>query len=177
MSTAWITQCQCSFRDGSHCRRPTVKTARMREQSRTGKHNKTKTFAGHGVEMQTDCLTADDKEGLRTYTFHLPSAHSANGDCLPLLVSVLIVSRPRYIDFVASQTPRSSCGGSAFRHPPDLHNISSCSACALACADEPRCRGFEYQPVGSQCALFGTCLLYTSPSPRDATLSRMPSSA
>ena len=25
--------------------------------------------------------------------------------------------------------------------------------------------------------LFGTCLLYTSPSPRDATLSRMPSSA
>ena len=24
---------------------------------------------------------------------------------------------------------------------------------------------------------FGTCLLYTSPSPRDATLSRMPSSA
>ena len=106
--------------------------------------------------MQTDCLTADDKEGLRTYTFHLPSAHSANGDCLPLLVSVLIVSRPRYIDFVGSQTPRSSCGGSAFRHPPDLHNISSCSACALACADEPRCRGFEYQPVGSQCALFGT---------------------
>ena len=26
-------------------------------------------------------------------------------------------------------------------------------------------------------ALVGTCLLYTSPSPRDATLSRMPSSA
>ena len=25
--------------------------------------------------------------------------------------------------------------------------------------------------------LFSTCLLYTSPSPRDATLSRMPSSA
>ena len=25
--------------------------------------------------------------------------------------------------------------------------------------------------------LYGTCLLYTSPSPRDATLSRMPSSA
>ena len=25
--------------------------------------------------------------------------------------------------------------------------------------------------------LWGTCLLYTSPSPRDATLSRMPSSA
>ena len=106
--------------------------------------------------MQTDCLAADDKEGLRTYTFHSPSPHSAHVNCLPLLVSGLIVSRSRYIDFVGSKTPRSSCGGSAFRHPADLHNISSCSACALACADEPRCRGFEYQPVGSQCALFGT---------------------
>ena len=28
-----------------------------------------------------------------------------------------------------------------------------------------------------QCLALGTCLLYTSPSPRDATLSRMPSSA
>ena len=29
----------------------------------------------------------------------------------------------------------------------------------------------------SSCNIFSTCLLYTSPSPRDATLSRMPSSA
>ena len=29
----------------------------------------------------------------------------------------------------------------------------------------------------NKCAAGGTCLLYTSPSPRDATLSRMPSSA
>ena len=33
----------------------------------------------------------------------------------------------------------------------------------------------ELQEMGS--ADFGFCLLYTSPSPRDATLSRMPSSA
>ena len=31
--------------------------------------------------------------------------------------------------------------------------------------------------VASAKAIFGSCLLYTSPSPRDATLSRMPSSA
>ena len=31
--------------------------------------------------------------------------------------------------------------------------------------------------AGGQTALHWTCLLYTSPSPRDATLSRMPSSA
>ena len=33
------------------------------------------------------------------------------------------------------------------------------------------------QKVSKQVSLFGDCLLYTSPSPRDATLSRMPSSA
>ena len=32
--------------------------------------------------------------------------------------------------------------------------------------------GYQYSATGS-----GICLLYTSPSPRDATLSRMPSSA
>ena len=31
--------------------------------------------------------------------------------------------------------------------------------------------------TGSRSKLMGCCLLYTSPSPRDATLSRMPSSA
>ena len=35
----------------------------------------------------------------------------------------------------------------------------------------------ELAAVGSYVALFEPCLLYTSPSPRDATLSRMPSSA
>ena len=32
-------------------------------------------------------------------------------------------------------------------------------------------------PSGTNGLTVGTCLLYTSPSPRDATLSRMPSSA
>ena len=32
-------------------------------------------------------------------------------------------------------------------------------------------------PVWNAFAVSGDCLLYTSPSPRDATLSRMPSSA
>ena len=35
-----------------------------------------------------------------------------------------------------------------------------------------------FMPVGTQATVKAcTCLLYTSPSPRDATLSRMPSSA
>ena len=35
----------------------------------------------------------------------------------------------------------------------------------------------EYGAKSTFAAIFGSCLLYTSPSPRDATLSRMPSSA
>ena len=31
--------------------------------------------------------------------------------------------------------------------------------------------------INSQCVLFTVCLLYTSPSPRDLSTSRMPSSA
>ena len=35
----------------------------------------------------------------------------------------------------------------------------------------------ENLAIDSLCSLFGACLLYTSPSPRDRTRSRMPSSA
>ena len=35
----------------------------------------------------------------------------------------------------------------------------------------------DFQASAQQVAQIGDCLLYTSPSPRDATLSRMPSSA
>ena len=38
-------------------------------------------------------------------------------------------------------------------------------------------RSWKATGVGSQIVLTAHCLLYTSPSPRDATLSRMPSSA
>ena len=37
--------------------------------------------------------------------------------------------------------------------------------------------GAETSAVKSLAAMFWTCLLYTSPSPRDLRLSRMPSSA
>ena len=36
---------------------------------------------------------------------------------------------------------------------------------------------FVYAQNASMCDYYKNCLLYTSPSPRDATLSRMPSSA
>ena len=41
----------------------------------------------------------------------------------------------------------------------------------------PTNENIVYLAVGENCNSSKTCLLYTSPSPRDATLSRMPSSA
>ena len=38
-------------------------------------------------------------------------------------------------------------------------------------------RAFDADPDATKAGLAMGCLLYTSPSPRDATLSRMPSSA
>ena len=45
---------------------------------------------------------------------------------------------------------------------------------ALACAREFQARGYTVHWLGTP---RGICLLYTSPSPRDRTRSRMPSSA
>ena len=44
-------------------------------------------------------------------------------------------------------------------------------------ADSPLKEIAEVDAEGIRIAVSGSCLLYTSPSPRDATLSRMPSSA
>ena len=94
--------------------------------------------------------------------------------------------------------------GHAIRHRgPDGYGAnpqasSSIGNCRLAIVDKARgqqpffnksksisvvCNGeiYNYQELRSELQNLGhqfhTCLLYTSPSPRDATLSRMPSSA
>ena len=48
--------------------------------------------------------------------------------------------------------------------------------------DQPRIKGHQQgaetvREITEECARLGICLLYTSPSPRDGLLSRMPSSA
>ena len=57
-----------------------------------------------------------------------------------------------------------------------VDNITYNNACEAACVGvEVAFSGMCNIDPAAQC--FTTCLLYTSPSPRDATLSRMPSSA
>ena len=65
------------------------------------------------------------------------------------------------------------------------HDVSIVSA--LQCMEATKAAGFEVTPVyisrdglwytGAPLENIETCLLYTSPSPRDRSLSRMPSSA
>ena len=42
---------------------------------------------------------------------------------------------------------------------------------------EEICKRLNRKPNRTELGMFGVCLLYTSPSPRDTLLSRMPSSA
>ena len=56
-------------------------------------------------------------------------------------------------------------GPSTFARLPELRDVDQCD---VAIIGVPFDAGTSYRPG---------CLLYTSPSPRDATLSRMPSSA
>ena len=48
---------------------------------------------------------------------------------------------------------------------------------AITPAVDVAAKSYALQALGISVVLAGICLLYTSPSPRDATLSRMPSSA
>ena len=52
----------------------------------------------------------------------------------------------------------------------EAHNIEACVASVLA--NQPPCRDWSVVVVDDE-----SCLLYTSPSPRDLSTSRMPSSA
>ena len=54
--------------------------------------------------------------------------------------------------------------------------IAPCASCATALLHDPT-PAVVKAAVKASAAIFRDCLLYTSPSPRDATLSRMPSSA
>ena len=55
----------------------------------------------------------------------------------------------------------------------ELFSVDSANTCAVECTGRGTwCRSFNYRRGDGRC-----CLLYTSPSPRDRTRSRMPSSA
>ena len=58
-----------------------------------------------------------------------------------------------------------------------LANITSMQADIIAIGTEKTMQGRGFGQIILQHLIDVTCLLYTSPSPRDATLSRMPSSA
>ena len=66
-------------------------------------------------------------------------------------------------------------GGSAIWSKPALARVARWDKKEGEKLAVPRANLRDALPA--HCGVFRTCLLYTSPSPRDATLSRMPSSA
>jgi len=69
-------------------------------------------------------------------------------------------------------------GGAAVWEPrPDWNALRARRAAIAPHLPLLRALCLRHAPADSLLELLGACLLYTSPSPRDATLSRMPSSA
>ena len=87
-----------------------------------------------------------------------------------ILSFTLCVCTPRALAYVNAQPPRQgvvkrTIGGSLARSwPPPLSRHRRCCVLLLL-------------PLGLSAAANNRCLLYTSPSPRDLSTSRMPSSA
>ena len=119
-------------------------------------------------------------------------SRTSTGDAL-ILEYALSVSVPTYRTSGACATPYSAdmsslvCGLSlvpaitisyALAHPPlesQYDNSTSKIRCVRITHDLEHSVAFK--PQYMRISLIWCCLLYTSPSPRDATLSRMPSSA
>ena len=72
-----------------------------------------------------------------------------------------------------SRNNRERCRGCGGQITEDGDTYRHCVVCGLPVISLGYDTGYTY-PSEVQT---GSCLLYTSPSPRDATLSRMPSSA
>ena len=67
-------------------------------------------------------------------------------------------------------------GGYHIGNPPDTRSIAVAKKYGINIANQ-RCRKFSNSDFEEFDIIYVICLLYTSPSPRDRTRSRMPSSA
>ena len=79
--------------------------------------------------------------------------------------------------YLQNSTPAG--GRERLQSPEDRAKLDGLYECILCACCSTSCPSFWWNPekfVGPS-GLLQACLLYTSPSPRDATLSRMPSSA
>ena len=79
-----------------------------------------------------------------------------------------------YIKTHHSLTLQCQAVGCKGDHPAQILFSKGSPSCLLCKTTRKR---FKLPPGSDLWNLHGVCLLYTSPSPRDATLSRMPSSA
>ena len=90
-------------------------------------------------------------------------------NCLKLLTGGALMA--------ATQTAFASTGLSALQALVTNKTLSAENGASQAEISETAAKIQALQSLERTMSLYNTCLLYTSPSPRDATLSRMPSSA
>jgi len=77
-----------------------------------------------------------------------------------------------FLDKIGMSCPEEGCSGEIVRKRTKKRRIF------YGCSNYPKCSFVTWnKPVNKRCPQCNSCLLYTSPSPRDRTRSRMPSSA
>ena len=97
------------------------------------------------------------------------------------LMGSAIVGRMQDLDYpmtVMGRTNRTGIDAAVARGATEAKNakeLAAASDVVMLCVDTSE--SVESIMLGDEGVIAGVCLLYTSPSPRDATLSRMPSSA
>ena len=93
-----------------------------------------------------------------------------------LAVPATVVRQHRAVDFAVMMATKADEPGKDFSWAaPRLALLAMAATCGANVSRQPTDR--IYLQFTDYIRDFCACLLYTSPSPRDATLSRMPSSA
>ena len=93
--------------------------------------------------------------------------------CLSIITILTSCVGARTLMMTASQNPKNITASPAI----DTSSIANWDVQRVKFQDVFEHDVYGVMPKISMVDILSTCLLYTSPSPRDATLSRMPSSA
>ena len=117
-------------------------------------------------------FSIDDYKSVFELTERFKSLNNAGTKKIPALQGALITS----IFFEASTRTRNSFELAAKRLSADVQSFSPSSS-SLSKGETLIDTALTYAAMGSDILVIRHCLLYTSPSPRDLSTSRMPSSA
>ena len=116
--------------------------------------------------------------GTITITYTVDPGDNCERDAVVASQDILVLPAPNPTIDVPSLPSELTCEEAAAFVAPDasFSNAAIAAVCLISGVTEGVVTN-EFDQCGGSITITWTCLLYTSPSPRDATLSRMPSSA